>query len=240
MTITIKPVHLVVVLAFVLGIGTALVVSGSGGDDKTATLPTATPTEERFADIAPTETPVPPPLPTEEPPPPPPPPTEEPLPPPTAVPQLPREGAPSAPPPAPATPVPPPPPPPPQGPTLDEQRYRNQATAQLFALITQLRQYHVPTRGVFNDILDIGGIARNFANQMTAFQPVPARFQRAHTQLQQAMTLFANHCTTVTMIPNAAAVEPWYDRYLVLYDLVGLALEDYQLVVGIQFPPIPR
>ena len=186
MTVTLKPVHLALLGFFVGGIIVAalvLVLGGGSDDPSTETAggdprPSATETQTETPDDSrpgsDSDGDEPPPEPTNT-----------------------QTVAPTLEPVATAVPtntsVPPPPPGPPaststpvvQGPTAAEieaeRSYRVKASAQLLVYINRFNQYWgLPSLGYKNDVLEYGGIAGAWANQMAGFEPAPPRFRQAH------------------------------------------------------------
>ena len=248
MTITLKPIHLALLGFFAGGILVALLgVLLSGNGDGPATefaggdpeeTETASPTTEPAAAGGATEPPLvatePPPLTATAVPP-----TLEPVA--TSVPPTrtatPRP-APQGPAPATSTPVV-------QGPSAAEieaeRSYRVQASAQLLSYITRFNQFwNTPSQGYTNDVLEYGGIAGAWANQMAGFEPAPPRFRRAHNQMRAALYTFDNQAQQIRSANTQPQLDAWFAAWDLTYDGLILAYADYKLVTGISFPGLVR
>ncbi|HWC30363.1 MAG TPA: hypothetical protein VG845_09805 [Dehalococcoidia bacterium] len=121
--------------------------------------------------------------------------------------------------------------------TAAEQEYRRLAEARLAFFIARLVQYYgQPSFGAINDILELGGIARSFANELNALQPVPPRFLQAHNQLRATLLTFSAHMITIQSVTTFPQFEQWVLRYDETARAVNGAITDYNLVTGLKLP----
>jgi hypothetical protein len=235
MTFTIKPVHLAV-LAFVLGVAVtaavALVLAGGSSDEPSAaaanagatTAPSATSQPTAVPTAAPTAQPTQPPEPEPQPQPAPQPaaPVQQ-APQPAAQPPAPTEAAPAA-----AT-----------GPTEEELEYRRRVQSLLAAHITRLLQYYnTPSMGPLADIQELASIVLNYANAIASVQPVPPRYQQARDRVVSTHLAMRDHMLKIEQITNEAQFIAWLRQFTTLSSSAGAALEDFNLIVGTEIPPI--
>jgi hypothetical protein len=106
--------------------------------------------------------------------------------------------------------------------TPEEQSYRNRATAQLYALAVRLDQR---ADGLANPSLL--SVANDFVAALNGLEPVPPRFSDVHYQLRDAMSELRGCLSSPSCSSN---------ERLILTDDVIDALDDYELVVGIDLP----
>jgi hypothetical protein len=120
------------------------------------------------------------------------------------------------------------------GATTEEEAYRRRAEGKFLYFYARIAQYlGQPSFGALNDLLELGAVCRNFASELNGLEPVPPRFRQVHDQLRAALVSFADHIAVVQNQTTAAAQSRWISQYISLADRVGQALEDYALVVGI-------
>lgn len=257
MTITIRPIHVAVALAFIAGIAVAIgvVLASSGGDDSAATnqeVP-STANLDTAASPAPTAT-----SPAAEPTPEP---SATPSPEPTQPPAIrscaeiradptyrsPDErsffldncldGATTAPAansnePSPASSS--------SGDaTADEKRYRERAEGSVNVFAIRIAQFvNSPSAGATGDVLEFGAVMRRFAQELDILPTPPPRFKQAHDQLRAALIALADYTTTIGNLDleNEAAVLAWLNGYFEFAASMIEALDDYAVVLGINLP----
>jgi len=110
------------------------------------------------------------------------------------------------------------------GATMEEQSYRNRATAQLYALTTRLAQR---SRGGTNPTA--GSVLNDFVAALNGLEPVPPRFRDVHYQLRDTVLETLDCFNAPLSVCDDA-------EFSDLLDEVDDALEDYELVVGIDLP----
>ena len=122
-------------------------------------------------------------------------------------------------------------------PTEIERAYRVKADGIAHSYLTAFRRFD---RGQLvasaATVVEYGGIAGGWANQMDNFAPVPPRFQAAHDHLQGALWSLAAHSRAVAagevVLPNG----DYEAQYLALADAVDSAMAGYFTTVGLSTP----
>ena len=117
----------------------------------------------------------------------------------------------------------------------------NSISRQLLVYINRFNQYWgLPSLGYKNDVLEYGGIAGAWANQMAGFKPAPPRFRQAHDQMRNALYAFDDQGKKVVDAFTQAELDAWFAIWDRTFDDMVLAYDDYLLVVGISLPDLVR
>lgn len=109
------------------------------------------------------------------------------------------------------------------GATLEEQSYRNRATAQLTAIIVRIAQSPRSSRSPSAYLATVS-VLNDFVMVLNGLEPVPPRFRDVHYQLRDVM---------VEVVACARAPSSCGTDIDELLDELDAALEDYSLVVGL-------
>jgi len=124
--------------------------------------------------------------------------------------------------------------------TAAEELYRDRAAANLLVISVKIEQYfntlgYTPPVSKF---LEFGALLRMFAAELDRLPTPPPRFEQVHYQLRSSLLALADHILTVVDVKSEKQGTAWLDTYFELGDAFGAALEDYGLVVGIDLPEI--
>jgi hypothetical protein len=125
----------------------------------------------------------------------------------------------------------------------DEQRYRDQAAAQLGYLNAQLAQFYngnAASYGATAALLQLCTIAGNVANAMDSLQPVPPRFKGVHDEMRSSHVAFRNDCVTITSVSTLGQFNTWLIKFDNGIDRMNSAIDDFDRVVGIQLASLRR
>ncbi len=115
--------------------------------------------------------------------------------------------------------------------TEAERSYRGRAEGVTGAWLTRFRQLP-KTIGSRAALLNYGATAGGWANQMDNLAPVPLRFQRAHDQLQAALRALE----ALTRVEPVVFSTQYLNQLNSHIIAVNTALNDYSLVVGVPIP----
>jgi hypothetical protein len=124
--------------------------------------------------------------------------------------------------------------------TADEQHYRGRASAIVSSFGVRIGQYYnSPSHGVTGDILDFGVVLRRFAIEIDGIQNVPPRFQQVHDQLVGSLIATSDFIMTFVNvnIESEAQLLNWIEEYIEYAEAMVGALDDFALVLGIELPP---
>ena len=130
-------------------------------------------------------------------------------------------------------------PPPATGFTAEEQTYVNRASAQASAFYSRFAQYFgQPSYGLVGDQLELANVNLNFANGLSAIQPVPDRFYAYHYEVIAAALYFHDVLQAVQSITTLDEYYVWVDYYYLAFDELDYAFSNYVYVTGIQVPTL--
>ncbi len=121
------------------------------------------------------------------------------------------------------------------GPTEEEQAYTRRASQVNLEYTAKLSQYwNTPSQGGLNDLYDLGAIALNHANAISAIQPVPSRFRGAHDTLIGTLLAFRDHILRINTVGSQSQFLTWLATYERLADTLNVNLVAWQRAVGVQ------
>lgn len=121
--------------------------------------------------------------------------------------------------------------------TEAERAYRVRAESIAFSYRTSFQRYDREELTASEAALvEYGGFAGGWANQMDNFSPVPPRFQQAHDRLQVTLRELAAHTRLVASGQTQLPDEGYEEEFLRLVDAVDAASTSYFQVVGLELP----
>jgi hypothetical protein len=105
------------------------------------------------------------------------------------------------------------------------------------AFISRAIQYFgTPSLGAENDILELASITLNFANSLSAIQPVPASCRQAHDRLVGAALEVYDTLRAIELVNSQASFTAWVARYERAVDGLDVALDAWLATTGIVIP----
>jgi hypothetical protein len=121
--------------------------------------------------------------------------------------------------------------------TESERAYRVRAESIAYSYLTSLHRYSrdsVTTSAPA--LIEYGGIAGGWANQMGNFEPVPTRFQPAHYRLQIALGELSAHSRLIATGQDSLENPGYVDRLNRGIEAVNAAIASYFEALGLPVP----
>jgi hypothetical protein len=123
--------------------------------------------------------------------------------------------------------------------TAAEKLYRDRANATLIVAASSIQVYATtPSLGAYNDLLTLGTLMRKFAQELDRLPPTPPRFVQVHNALKASLLAIADYILEFQNLHTDNEFYAWLDEYLARFDTFIAALDDYSLVVGVDLPEI--
>jgi hypothetical protein len=123
--------------------------------------------------------------------------------------------------------------------TASEKLYRDRAAANLVVVASSFTVYmNTPSLGAYSDLLQLGTLFRKFAQEMDRLPPTPPRFEQVHNVLRSNLIDVADMIIEFSTLESESAFNAWLERYIDALVALDDAIADYSLVVGVDLPDV--